>query len=76
MLSELTEQPIAADSVIGVRPTRRAPALYEYDISLDLVEGAFFLGGGVGKNRQTGEAHGVVEGPSSCECGSRAQEAP
>ena len=49
MLSQLTQQPIGADSVIGVEPLPKELGTYEYEISLDVVEAAFFIGGGGGK---------------------------
>jgi LAS superfamily LD-carboxypeptidase LdcB len=49
MLAQLTGQPIAADTVIGVRPLPRTVDRYEYAVSLDIAEAAFFIGGGVGK---------------------------
>jgi subtilisin family serine protease len=49
MLSNLTGQPIGADSVLGVNPSAQTTGIYEYDVSLDVAEAAVFLGGGFGK---------------------------
>ncbi|MCR2810955.1 MULTISPECIES: S8 family serine peptidase [unclassified Microbacterium] len=49
MLAQITKQPIAAHSVIGIKPLPKELGTYEYEISLDVVEAAFFIGGGAGK---------------------------
>ena len=38
MLSQLTQQPIGADSVIGIEPLPKELGTYEYEISLDVTE--------------------------------------
>ena len=49
MLSQLTKQPIGADSIIGIEPLPKELGTYEYEISLNVVEAAVFIGGGTGK---------------------------
>ena len=49
LVAEVTDRPVAADSVLGVRPSEgKVVGEYEYDVRLEVVEGAFFIGGGVG----------------------------